>query len=134
MGQTGIKMLLPEQTESNTLYLSWRTENRNFLYMIWSEFLWHKEDNLRARDFCYHDGRLLCINDYDNKIYEMMPTEPVEEKERIEWSAELGAFDEFVEDKKIYSRLKMRLKLDDLAELTVMISVDGGELGDNRAS
>ena len=89
--------------------------------------LWHKEDHMRARAFCYHDGRLLCIDDDDNKIYEMMPTEPVEEKDRIEWMAELGPFDEFVEDKKIYSRLKMRLKLADLSELTVMISIDNGE-------
>ena len=89
-------------------------------------FLWHKEDHMRARDFCYHDGRLLCIND-DNKIYEMIPSGEVEEKEPIEWMAELGPFDEFIEDKKVYSRLKMRLKLADLAELTVMISVDDGD-------
>lgn len=90
-------------------------------------FLWHKEDHMRARDFCYHDGRLLCINDDDNKIYEMIPSGEVEEKEPIEWMAELGPFDEFIEDKKVYSRLKMRLQLADLAELAVMISIDGGD-------
>ena len=90
-------------------------------------FLWHKEDHMRARDFCYHDGRLLCINDDVNKIYEMIPYVEVEVKEPIEWMAELGPFDEFIEDKKVYSRLKMRLKLADLAELTVMISVDDGD-------
>ena len=116
-GTNGIKYIVSVMADGKPQLLVYDMER----------FLWHKEDNLRARDFCYHDGRLLCINDYDNKIYEMMPTEPVEEKERIEWSAELGAFDEFVEDKKIYSRLKMRLKLDDLAELTVMISIDGGD-------
>ena len=40
--------------------------------------------------------------------------------------AELGPFDEYVENKKIYSRLKMRVNLDNEAELTVMISIDSG--------
>jgi len=99
---------------------------RLFVYDM-ERFLWHKEDHMRVRDFCYHDGRLLAINEDDNKIYDMMPTGVAEEKMPIEWMAELGPFDEFIEDKKVYSRLKMRLSLADLAELTVMVSADGGD-------
>ena len=90
-------------------------------------FLWHKEDSVRARDFAYHNGKLLFINDADNKIFEMASDSPMQEETDIKWYAELGPFDEYMEDKKVYSRLKMRLSFAKLSELTVSISIDGGE-------
>lgn len=90
-------------------------------------FLWHKEDSVRARDFAYHNGKLLFISDSDNKIYEMASENPMPEETDIQWYAELGPFDEYLEDKKVYSRLKMRLSFAKMSELSVMISIDGGE-------
>jgi hypothetical protein len=90
-------------------------------------FLWHKEDSVRARDFVYHNGKLLFISDSDNKIYEMASENPMPEEADIQWYAELGPFDEYLEDKKVYSRLKMRLAFAKMSELTVAISIDGGE-------
>lgn len=90
-------------------------------------FLWHKEDSVRARDFTYHNGKLLFINEADNRIYEMASNNPMPEETDIQWYAELGPFDEYLEDKKVYSRLKMRLSFAKLSELTVSISIDGGE-------
>lgn len=90
-------------------------------------FLWHKEDSVRARDFAYHNGKLLFINDADDKIYEMASDNPMASETDIEWYAELGPFDEYLEDKKVYSQLKMRLSFAKLSELTVSISIDGGE-------
>lgn len=86
--------------------------------------LWHKEDNTRMRDFAYFNGKLIYINDDDGIIYEMDSNTPLESEKDIEWIAELGTFDEFVEEKKVYSKIKMRLKLEDNSELEVMISID----------
>ena len=89
--------------------------------------LWHKEDSVRVRDFCYHNGKLLYINDDDGVIYEMASDKPMPEETDIKWRAQLGPFDEFIEDKKIYSKIKMRMKLAELAEVDVYISIDDGE-------
>lgn len=90
------------------------------------KLLWHKEDDVRARDFCYHNGKLLYINDADNIIYEMASNNPLSTEKDIRWVAQLGPFDEFVEDKKVYSKLKMRIDLADLSELEISISMDDG--------
>lgn len=90
-------------------------------------FLWHKEDSVRARDFAYHNGKLLFINDVDNKIYEMASDNPMPSETDVEWFAELGPFDEYLEDKKVYSQLKMRLSFAKSSELNVLISIDGGD-------
>ena len=90
-------------------------------------FLWHKEDSVRARDFCYHNGKLLFINDADNKVYEMASDNPMVSETDIEWYAELGPFDEYLENKKVYSQLKMRLSFAKSSELNVLISIDDGD-------
>lgn len=90
-------------------------------------YLWHKEDSVRARDFAYHNGKLMFVNDADDKIYEMASDNPMTSETDIEWYAELGPFDEYLEDKKVYSQLKMRLSFAKLSELNVLISIDGGD-------
>lgn len=90
-------------------------------------FLWHKEDNVRARDFVYHNGKLLFINDVDNVIYEMASDKAMQEESGISWRAQLGPFHEYIEDKKIYSKLKMRLKFGEFSKLAVYMSIDEGE-------
>ena len=89
-------------------------------------FLWHKEDNVRVRDFVYHNGKLLYINNDDGIIYEMNSDTPLASETDIRWLAQLGAFDEFIEDKKVYSKLKMRLELKEGSELAISIATDGG--------
>ena len=90
-------------------------------------FLWHKEDSVRVREFVYHNGKLVFINDADNVIYEIDSDTPMKGEEDILWMAELGPFDEFIEDKKVYSKLKMRLNLEKGSELAIFISIDGGD-------
>lgn len=89
-----------------------------------SRYLWHKEDNARARAFAYLNGKLLFIDDVSNSIYQIDSSSGSNE---IEWMAQLGPFDEFVEDKKIYSKLKLRLNFEELSELKLSISIDDGE-------
>lgn len=115
-------------TDGIKYYVSaFRNGSSELLVFDMERFLWHKEDSVRARDFAYHNGKLLFINETDNKIYEMASDEPMSEETDIQWYAELGPFDEYLEDKKVYSKLKMRLSFAKLSELTVSISIDGGE-------
>lgn len=88
--------------------------------------MWHKEDDVRAHDFAYHNGKLLFINESDGHIYEMNSENPMADEQDIEWMAELGPFDEFIEEKKVYSKLKMRLKLEEKASVHVYIQIDSG--------
>lgn len=91
------------------------------------KYLWHKEDELRVRDFCYHNGKLLYIDKSDNLIYEMGSDMPLEAEKKIKWMAELGPFDEYVEERKVYSQVQMRLSLEEYSKVIIYISVDGGE-------
>ncbi len=96
-----------------------------FLVYDTNRLLWHKEDDLRVRSFAYHEGKLLYIAE-DNYIYEIDSDKPAATND-IKWMAQFGPFDEFIENKKVYSKFKLRVKLDDLSELVVMISVDDGK-------
>ena len=98
-----------------------------FLVFDMERMLWHKEDNTRARDFCYHNGKVLYINDADKKIYEMDSSTPLADENDISWMVEFGPFDEFIEEKKVYSRMKTRLKLEEGSELDIYIKIGEGE-------
>lgn len=95
--------------------------------------LWHKEDNARARDFCFLNGRLIFINDYnydyfeENQIYIVDADEPIPEEKDIPWYAEIGPFDEYVENKKVYSRIEMRIEIPEDTSLDFYIKMDNGE-------
>lgn len=105
-----------------------RTDNGTpeFLVYDMERFMWHKEDNVRARDFCYHDGKVMFINS-DDYIKIVDADVPDAEEEDIRWMVEFGPFDEFVENTKIYSKIRMRLKLEHLSELSVYMSLNEGE-------
>ena len=98
-----------------------------FLVFDMERMLWHKEDNTRAKDFCYHNGKVLYIDANDNKIYEMDSSTPLADEKDISWMVEFGPFDEFIEEKKVYSRMKMRLKLEEDSELDIYIKIGDGE-------
>ena len=89
--------------------------------------LWHKEDNTRVRDFCYHNGKVLYINEADGKIYEMDSETPLDNEKDINWMVEFGPFDEFIEEKKVYSRMKSRLKLEEGSTVDIFIKMGDGE-------
>lgn len=111
--------------------------------------IWMKEDNLRIRGTCdldnrlhaisYDDDELTCGNDIyaspylvcgegntAGKIYIMNPIDATEKSEDIEWSGTFGPFHEYIENKKIYSKLSLRLKAKEKASAQVYISLDEG--------
>lgn len=95
--------------------------------------LWHKEDNVRVRDFCLLKDKLLFICDNDseyfvaNKCYVINADNPMPQEKKIKWMAEIGPFTEYVENRKIYSKFGLRLIVEDDAMLDISISIDDGE-------
>lgn len=55
------------------------------------------------------------------------PQDPAEKYEDIDWMAQFGPFHEYLEEKKIYSKLSLRLKANDTSEVKVYIALDEGE-------
>ena len=54
------------------------------------------------------------------------PVNPPENYEDMEWMAEFGPFDEYVEEHKIYSKLALRLKANGVSSAKVYISINEG--------
>ena len=85
--------------------------------------MWHREDETHAQQFAYCAGALNYIDATTGKI---MATSGGKD-EKIHWYAQLGEFIEYSEDKKIYSKIKVRMKLDAGARVNISVSVDGGD-------
>lgn len=112
-------------------YVSMRNKADNKYYMFAYDIarrLWHIEDNTHATCFTFLEDKLLYVDAGANKIMSTVSiTEPVPTDKKIEWKAVLGEYDEYRENKKIYSQIDMRLKMEEDTELTISISVDGGQ-------
>ena len=105
--------------------------------------MWHKEDNIHVRDWAYvggATGQLVYIDDSDGMLYSvkcLADDQPLPDENKIPWFAELGDFEEHVstgwyssrrvENRKIYSKIKMRVNMEKDSELTVKVQFDGGE-------
>lgn len=89
-----------------------------------AKVLWHREDDTHALQFSLSAGKLYYIDADTNKI---MTIKGIEEVEEIEWSCELGEFDEYIEQKKIYSRIMMRLDMDTGSEIKISVKTDDNE-------
>ena len=110
--------------------------------------VWHKEDSVKFKDTCTLDNKLLfvthnsdgltCGNDVITNSYLLVgageptsgvvkvvnPTNPTEGD--VSWSATFGPFDEYIENRKIYSRLMLRLLPKAASEVNVYISINEG--------
>lgn len=91
-----------------------------------SKALWHLEDNTHARDFAFIDNQLVYSDADKGKIMTTAGTDSNKEEEPIEWYAKFGDYDEYDENKKIYSKIEMRLKMEENSQFTAWISVDDG--------
>lgn len=112
--------------------------------------IWMKEDNLRIRGSCdvdnklhvisYSSDELLCGDNImpdpylvcgdgnaSGTISILNPIDATEDEEDIEWMATFGPFHEYLENKKIYSKLSLRLKANGRSSANVYISLDEGD-------
>lgn len=108
-------------TDGRKYYASMEKEDGTYVLMVFNvdSEVWHIEDDTRATDFCLYKGNMLMI--VDNVI--LQANTDLEES-GVEWMAEFGPFDEYVESKKVYSRLKMRLIMAAGSTLTVKMKID----------
>lgn len=111
-------------TDGKKYYASMQKEDGTYTLMVFdvAADLWHIEDDIRVTDFCHYKDHLLML--VNNQI--LKGNTDLEES-GVEWMAEFGPFDEYVETKKIYSRLRMRLVMSAGSTLTVKMKIDRGE-------
>lgn len=100
-----------------------------------SKLVWHREDDVRFRDCCTMDGSLYFISDVDtedfdeDKVYIINPSETdiTESIDDMKWMATFGPFDEYIENRKIYSRILLRFRALGSSSAKVYISMNEGE-------
>lgn len=119
-------------TDGLKYYVSMRNKTDGKYYLFAYDIarqMWHIEDNTNATCFAFLSDRLLFIDGSTNKILTTTcgADAPIPEDKRIEWYAVLGEYDEYLESKKIYSEIDMRIKMEENSEMTISISVDAGE-------
>lgn len=100
-----------------------REDNKWYLFVYDIEKgIWMLEDNTHAEDFAYIDEQLI-YTDHDKQ--KVITTNGTGEDD-IEWYARFGDFDEFIENKKVYSKIEMRLFMEENTSFSTWISVDEG--------
>lgn len=122
-------------TEGRKYYASIKTENDVYELMVLDvdKGLWHKEDDVRFRSCCTLNGRLYFIEDAGtddfekDKVYIINPETATETKLQRDWMATFGAFDELIENQKIYSRMSLRFIAQPGTSITILIKMDDGE-------
>ena len=116
-------------TDTLKYYVSMRnkTDGKWYLFVYDIERgLWHLEDNTHADDFAFIDEQLVYTDHDRGEIITTSGSGDNIETEPIEWYAKFGDFDEFVENKKVYSKIEMRLKMEEHSQMNVWMSIDGG--------
>ena len=111
--------------------------------------LWHKEDDLRFTSACKIEDKVYCTTstadlivcdtdimcakdlmccspDRIESVTIINPDLPTEPSESIEWMAQFGPFDEYIEEHKIYSKLALRIKANGNASAKIYISTNEG--------
>lgn len=122
-------------TEGRKYYASIKTADGEYELMVLDvdKGLWHKEDDVRFRSCCTLNGMLYFIEDIgtedfeQDKIYIINPDTATETKMQRDWMATFGAFDELIEDRKIYSRMSLRFIAQPRTVVSVYIKMDDGE-------
>lgn len=122
-------------TEGRKYYASIENvdSSRELMVLDVDKGVWHKEDDVSFRSCCTLDGRLYFIenigtDDFDkDKIYIINPETATETKLQRDWMATFGAFDELIEDRKIYSRMSLRFIAQPGTRVSVYIKMDDGE-------
>ena len=140
-------------TEGTKYYASAQIKGGgNELYVLdIDKAVWHKEDSERFRNCVLGDNRLyyvkfsggeelLCSPDticsdwlligssnISGSVGIINPAAATEDYESLNWMAQFGPFDEYIENRKIYSKLALRLKANGTAHVRVYISLNEGE-------
>lgn len=138
-------------TEGTKYYCSAQSANGGYELLVLDieKAEWHKEDNLRISSYCTLDNKLYYVTQSENVLYcsnyaicsdwllvgdivpsyagIVNPNRPDESYADMNWYATFGPFDEFIENKKIYSKILIRLvPIEEDCTVSVYISIDEG--------
>jgi hypothetical protein len=99
--------------------------------------VWMREDNSKALNFFRFEDSLYMIRQIStesgdtNDVAEIDSDYPEvfadSDETSLSWSAVLGPFDEYVENRKIYSTMQMRLRMEPGSRIEVQMKTDDGE-------
>lgn len=138
--------------DGNKYYASTKTGNEwELMVLDIDKAVWHKEDDTRFVSTATVDNHLYylvqdtevikCADDLlaskflmvgsgsakTGEIGVINPLAPTEDMKSISWKAVFGPFDEFMENRKIYSRLLLRLVRGAESEVSVYIAINEGD-------
>ena len=139
-------------TEGTKYYCSAQSANGGYELLVLDieKAEWHKEDNLRISSYCTLDNKLYYVTQSENVLYcsnyaicsdwllvggvdivpsyagIVNPDNPGSYSD-LNWHATFGPFDEYIENKKIYSKILIRLvPIEEDCTVSVYISIDEG--------
>lgn len=84
---------------------------------------WHQHDETGAECIFKYDGQA-CMITTDGNIEIIDAREPDEDQNLMTWIAVFGPFDEYVENRKVYSKMSLRATGKTNARIRVFISID----------
>lgn len=116
-------------TDGIKYYVSMRNKADNKWYLFVYDLekdIWHLEDNTHAISFAYLKNDLIYCDKDKGQLVSALGIGGIIESEPIEWYAKFGDYDEFIENRKVYSKIEMRLEMEENSHLEVWISVDDG--------
>lgn len=113
--------------QGNLYYISMRDKAED-KYSVWvydtGRGIWLREDGTKAVGFARDGGKLYFI---DGDANTLVLANPEESDEAISWSATFCTMTEIYLNRKIYSKLLLRLEQEDGAEVKIEVRCDGGE-------
>lgn len=115
-------------SHGNKYYISMKdiAGNWNLFVYDMAKGMWHKEDNLRADDFCSHLNELYCIEHKYGEILALTGS-GTPERDRVEWMVQTGEIGISSPDMKYISRLTVRMHMDSNSEVRVYAQYDFSE-------
>lgn len=102
--------------------------SHSFLVLDIEKAVWHMHDNLNVGSFFVYDGQLCAIDKDSEGIVIIDAEEATEAYDDISWEAEFGPFDEYMEHKKIYSKLSLRVIGAAGSTVSIYIALNDGHL------
>ena len=107
----------------NKYYISMQDMNEQYHLFVYDTLkgMWHREDNLHAKEFCTCRGDLYFIE--GNKIKTILGT-GTKDTSNVKWMAETGVIGTDSPDKKYISRLDIRLSISIGTRVHIYIQYD----------
>lgn len=113
-------------TDGEKYYLSVEKDGENYLLVYDTRrSLWHLEDNIRVKEFKNKENKLIFIT--SNYILATKGESGdilADGEDQLEWYAEFGPYDEYIEKKKAHAKIRFRLKMAEGSHIVVKIKGD----------